>query len=65
MTRANPKCRLLSYLCISSHYLRWAGFNYIEKYNLENLDELDAKITEVLDLLSPFEVTLVIRIAQY
>ncbi|MEB3729471.1 hypothetical protein VOD01_07330, partial [Escherichia coli] len=30
---------------------------YFEKYNLENLDELDAKITNVLDLLSfPLEV---------
>ena len=59
MTRANPKLQgLLSYLCIS-HYLHdGLVFNpYIEKYNLENLEELDAKITEVLDLLSfPLEV---------
>ncbi|MFZ5274361.1 DEAD/DEAH box helicase [Enterobacter asburiae] len=59
MTRANPKLQgLLSYLCIS-HYLHdGLVFNpYIEKYNLEDLEELDAKITEVLDLLSfPLEV---------
>lgn len=59
MTRANPKLQgLLSYLCIS-HYLHdGLVFNpYIEKYNLDNLEELDAKITEVLELLSfPLEV---------
>lgn len=59
MTRANPRLQgLFSYLCISYYLHDGLIFNpYFEKYNLENLDELDAKITNVLDLLSfPLEV---------
>lgn len=59
MTRANPQLQgLLSYLCIS-HYLHDGLIDnpYIEKYNLDNLDALEFKITEVLDFLSfPLEV---------
>ncbi|EPL8094023.1 DEAD/DEAH box helicase [Morganella morganii] len=59
MTRSNPKLQgLLSYLCIS-HYLHDGLIlnPYIEKYNLENLEKLDAKITEVWNLLSfPLEI---------
>ncbi|AVY97990.1 hypothetical protein DAI21_10125 [Lelliottia sp. WB101] len=54
MTRANPKLQgLFSYLCIS-HYLHDGLINnpYIEKYELEKIDELDSKITDVLDCLS-------------
>lgn len=59
MTRSNPKLQgLFSYLCIS-HYLNdGLEYNpYIEKYNLNNLEALDSKITEVLDSLSfPLEI---------
>ncbi|WP_025154901.1 DEAD/DEAH box helicase [Morganella morganii] len=59
MTRFNPKLQgLFSYLCIS-HYLHdGLVYNpYIEKYNLDNIDVLNDKITEVLNALSfPLEV---------
>ncbi|GME29373.1 MULTISPECIES: DEAD/DEAH box helicase [unclassified Pantoea] len=62
MTKRNPQLQsLLSYLCISSYLHEGLENNpYIEKYNLDNVEYLNEKISEVLDGLD-FPLSIVSR----